>query len=86
METKISEIKDDIISFKYKGKLVTINISRELEINENIINSQLKNIPSNYAFLCLLRDKIIKRRDKLEKEKDYHIVKLGYIIRNLIIG
>jgi len=51
--------------------LVTINISRELEINENIINSQLKNIPSNYAFLCLLRDKIIKRRDKLEKEKDY---------------
>ena len=36
METKISEIKDDIISFKYKGKLVTINISRELEINENI--------------------------------------------------
>lgn len=71
METKISKIKDDIISFKYKGKLVTINISRELEINENIINSQLKNIPSNYAFLCLLRDKIIKRRDKLEKEKDY---------------
>ena len=71
METKISEIKDDIISFKYKGKLVTINISRKLEINENIINSQLKNIPSNYAFLCLLRDKIIKRRDKLEKEKDY---------------
>lgn len=71
MEKKISEIKDDIISFKYKGKLVTINISRELEINENIINSQLKNIPSNYAFLCLLRDKIIKRRDKLEKEKDY---------------
>ena len=71
METKISEIKDDIISFKYKGKLVTINISRELEINENIINSQLKNIPSNYAFLCLLRDKIIKMRDKLEKEKDY---------------
>lgn len=71
METKISEIKDDIISFKYKGELVTINISRELEINENIINSQLKNIPSNYAFLCLLRDKIIKRRDKLEKEKDY---------------
>lgn len=71
METKISEIKDDIISFKYKGKLVTINISRELEINENVINSQLKNIPSNYAFLCLLRDKIIKRRDKLEKEKDY---------------
>lgn len=71
METKISEIKDDIISFKYKGKLVTINISRELEINENIINSQLKNIPSNYAFLCLLRDKMIKRRDKLEKEKDY---------------
>lgn len=70
MEKKISEIRDDIISVKYKGKLVTINITKELSIDENIINSQLKNIPSNYAFLCLLRDNLIKKRDTLEREKN----------------
>lgn len=70
MEKKISEIRDDIISVKYKGKLVTINITKELSVDENIINSQLKNIPSSYAFLCLLRDNLIKKRDTLEREKN----------------
>lgn len=70
MEKKISEIRDDIISVKYKGKIVTINITKELSIDENIINSQLKNIPSIYAFLCLLRDNLIKKRDTLEREKN----------------
>lgn len=70
MEKKISEIRDDIISVKYKGKIVTINITKELSIDENIINSHLKNIPSSYAFLCLLRDNLIKKRDTLEREKN----------------
>ena len=70
MEKKISEIRDDIISVKYKGKIVTINITKELSIDDNIINSQLKNIPSSYAFLCLLRDNLIKKRDTLEREKN----------------
>lgn len=70
MEKKISEIRDDIISVKYKGKIVTINITKELSIDETIINSQLKNIPSSYAFLCLLRDNLIKKRDTLEREKN----------------
>ena len=70
MEKKISEIRDDVISVKYKGKLVTINITKELSIDENIINSQLKDIPSSYAFLCLLRDNLIKKRDTLEREKN----------------
>ena len=70
MEKKISEIRDDIISVKYNGKIVTINITKELSIDENIINSQLKNIPSSYAFLCLLRDNLIKTRDTLEREKN----------------
>ena len=70
MEKKISEIRDDVISVKYKGRLVTINITKELSIDENIINSQLKNIPSSYAFLCLLRDNLIKKRDTLEREKN----------------
>lgn len=70
MEKKISEIRDEVISVKYNGKLVTINITKELSIDENIINSQLKNIPSSYAFLCLLRDNLIKKRDTLEREKN----------------
>ena len=50
-KVKLSEIDDNIIKVKYKGKTLIINISEELSINENIINSQLKNIPSNYAIL-----------------------------------
>ena len=71
METvKISEIKADVLEVKYQGKKVKIDITKELTINESVINSQLKECPSNYAFLCFLRDKAIKTRDKLEKEKD----------------
>ena len=70
MEKKISEIKDDCVSIRYQGKIYTINISEELSINENILNTQLKNHPSNYACLCLIRDIYIRKRDRLEKEKD----------------
>lgn len=71
MEKTINSIKDDTISVKYKGKIITINITKELAIDENILNNQLKNTPSSYAFLCLLRDKYIKRRDLLEREKNF---------------
>lgn len=71
METvKISEIKADILEIKYQGKKIKIDLTKELSINESVINSQLKDFPSNYAFLCLLRDKAIKKKDTLEKEKD----------------
>lgn len=69
MET-INQIKDDILNIVYQGKKISINITEELAINESTINNQLKNLPSNYAFLCLLRDKAIKKANKLEKEKD----------------
>ena len=67
----INQIKDDILTIRYKGKKVTINISKELAIDESTINTQLRNLPSNYAFLCLLRDKAIQKANKLEKEKNY---------------
>lgn len=71
METvKINEIKADVLEIKYQGKKVKVDLTKELSINESVINSQLKDFPSNYAFLCLLRDKAIKKRDSLEKEKD----------------
>lgn len=67
----INQIKDDILEISYKGKKVSISISKELAIDESTINTQLRTLPSNYAFLCLLRDKAIKKATKLEKEKEY---------------
>lgn len=59
-----------IITVKYKGKEYNIDLSRELSIEQSIINSQLKDQPSNYAFLCLVRDEYINKRNQLERDKD----------------
>lgn len=83
METvKINEIKDDVLQIKYKGKQLQINITKELSIDEALMNSQLKSSPSNYAFLCTLRDKAIKKRDKLEKDKDRQFSELWLFFKN----
>ena len=66
----INAVKNDELVLFYKGKKITINISMELAIDENVINTQLKRSPSNYAFLCLMRDKYIYKRDKLAKVKE----------------
>lgn len=58
------------LEVKFQGKTYIIDVSKELEINENILNSQLKDSPSSYAFLCMIRNYYIKKRDKLEREKD----------------
>lgn len=55
---------------KFEGKVLEIDIQKELSINENIINSQLRESPSSYYVLCSLRDKYIKERDLLAREKD----------------
>lgn len=70
METTINKVKDDTLKIKYQGKTITINITKELAIDENTLNTQLKNLPSNYAFLCLIRDQYIMKRDRLEREKN----------------
>lgn len=71
MDTEsIKTIKSDILKVRYQGKIIRINITKELAINESIINSQLKDSPSSYAFLCMLKNKYIKERDKLDREKE----------------
>lgn len=83
METvKINEIKDNTLEVKYQGKKVLINITKELEINESTINSQLKDSPSSYAYLCSLRDKAIKKRDKAEKDKNMKFSELWVYYKN----
>lgn len=71
MDTEsIKTVKSDVLKVRYQGKIIRINITKELSINESIINSQLKDSPSSYAFLCMLKNKYIKERDKLDREKE----------------
>lgn len=65
MKTELKKLK-----VKFEGKLIEIDIQKELSINENIINSQLQESPSSYYVLASLRDKYIKERDALAREKE----------------
>lgn len=58
------------LKVKFEGKPIEIDIQKELSINENIINSQLRESPSSYYVLASLRDKYIKERDALAREKE----------------
>ena len=58
------------LKVKFQGKDLEIDLNKELKINEDIINSQLCDSPSSYYLLCSLRDKYIKERNALEREKD----------------
>lgn len=58
------------IKVKFQGKELKIDIGKELSINSNIINTQLQDSPSSYYILCSIRDKYIKERDALEREKN----------------
>lgn len=64
------EVKLEKIKVVYQGKPLVIDLNKELSIDEALLSSQLKSIPSNYYILCNLRDKYIKRRDELFREKD----------------
>ena len=65
MNTQIKKIK-----VKFQGKTLEIDIEKELAINESTINSSLRSSPTNYYIFCSLRDKYIRERDNLEREKD----------------
>lgn len=58
------------LKVKFQGKYLEIDLNKELKVNEDIINSQLCDSPSSYYVLCSLRDKYIKERNALEREKD----------------
>ena len=65
MKTELKKLK-----VKFEGRILEIDIQKELSINENLINSQLRESPSSYYIFCSLRDKYIKERDALAREKD----------------
>lgn len=65
MKTTIKPIR-----VKYQGQYINIDLAKELSINESIMSTQLRDIPSSYFIFCSLRDKYIKLRDSLAREKD----------------
>ena len=66
----MKDVKIKPIKVKFQGKVLKIDIQKELTINENLMNSQLKDSPSSYYILCAIRDKYIKERDALAREKE----------------
>lgn len=81
-KVKITDIKNDFLQIEYSGKKLKINITEELAISENGINNSLKQSPSNYAFLCTLKDKAIRDRDLSEKNKDRIYSELWLFYKN----
>lgn len=59
-----------ILKVKFNGREISIDLSKELSIDENLIDSQLRNSPSSYFIFTQLRDKYIRKRDDLAREKD----------------
>jgi len=58
------------VKVKVEGKVYEIDILKELAINENVINTQLRESPSSYYILCRVKDMYIKERDALARERD----------------
>ena len=58
------------LKVKLDGQTFEIDVAKELSINENLINTQLREAPASYYILCRVRDKYIKQRDTLAREKD----------------
>ena len=58
------------LKVKYQGKVITIDIQKELTIDRNKLESQLREVPSSYYILCSVRNTYIRRRDSLAREGD----------------
>lgn len=58
------------IKVKYQGKAIVIDIQKELTVNPNKLDSQLREIPSSYYIFCNLRDKYIRKRNELARQRD----------------
>ena len=58
------------LKVKYQGKVMTIDIQKELTIDRNKVESQLREVHSSYYILCSVRNTYIRRRDSLARERD----------------
>ena len=58
------------IRIHYGDEKFKFNLYEELVVNENKINSELKEQPSAYSFNSMLKKKLIRRMKDREKEKE----------------
>ena len=58
------------ISLTYGDEKITFNLKEELKIDENIINRELKEQPSSYAFIAMLHKKLVRRSLDSDKKAD----------------
>ena len=75
LESKLMDI-----SISYGEEKFSFNLFRELVIDENKIDSEIKDQPSAYAFLAMLHKKLIRKLKDKEKEaeKKYWSLFLSY--------
>ena len=72
------------IRIVYRGRKYKVKIGKELAINESIINSQLKNHPSNYGFFTMIRVILLRDKDRAEKYLEYVRAKLFDRYSNMV--
>lgn len=63
--SKINKIK-----IEFNGEKFNFNLVEELSISQSKLNSELKDQPSYYGFLLLLRNKLLTVRDDKERLLD----------------
>jgi hypothetical protein len=66
----VSESKVNDITIKHDGETFKFNLAEELSINPNKINSQIKEQPSYYGWLLLLRNRLMVHKKDLERQVD----------------
>lgn len=63
-------LKLNEIRVEYGDEKITFNLMKELKINEAMIEKELKEQPSLYAFLFMLHKKLLTRFEELKVEKN----------------
>ena len=58
------------IDIKYGDETFSFNLNREVIVDENRINDEIKNQPSAYAFLGMLHKKLIRVAQDKKREMD----------------
>lgn len=80
----LNEAKKNLrFSFEYQGAKYDLDLSKELSIDENLLNTHLIDSPSNYAFLCLVRNHYLNLKEKLEREKETVYASIWYYYKDL---
>jgi len=68
------------VKFSYGDEEYSFNLFSELVVNENVINKEIKEQPSSYAFLGMLHKKLI--RIAKDKERQAEKIWSGLYIMN----